>query len=103
MYVKTVLGKDFVMPIKTNRKIALSKKDKLNGKYVTVGTLEPSKDTPITIYLEGVSFPLLLIKQVFWESIPSRKKADETEGVLYLVSSDLALTHELMITIYQRR
>ncbi len=65
MYVKEAFGKDFIMPIKTNRKIALSKKDKLNGKYVTVSMLELKENTKQEIYLEGVSFPLMLIRQIF--------------------------------------
>jgi len=96
MLVKEKLKKDFIMPIKTNRKIALSKKDKLSGKYVTVSTLELKENTQQEIYLEGVSFPLLVIKQVF-------KNADGSEGVLYLVSSDLTLTYEQITTIYHKR
>ncbi len=96
MLVKESLKKDFIMPIKTNRKIAQSKKDKLSGKYVTVSALELKENTQQEIYLEGVSFPLLLIKQVF-------KNADGTEGVLYLVSSNLSLTYEQIIAIYHKR
>jgi len=96
MLVKEKLKKDFIMPIKTNRKIALSQKDKLSGKYVTVSTLELKENTQQEIYLEGVSFPLLVIKQVF-------KNADGSEGVLYLVSSDLTLTYEQITTIYHKR
>jgi hypothetical protein len=96
MLVKEELKKDFIMPIKTNRKIALSKKDKLSGKYVTVNTLELKENQQQEIYLEGVSFQLLLIKQVF-------KNADGTEGVLYLVSSDLTKTYEQITSIYHKR
>ena len=96
MLVKEELRKDFIMPIKTNRKIALSKKEKLSGQYVTVNTLELKENQQQEIYLEGVSFPLLLIKQVF-------KNADETEGILYLVSSDLTLTYEQITAIYHKR
>jgi hypothetical protein len=96
MLVKEEMKKDFIMPIKTNRKIALSKKDKLSGKYVTVNTLELKENTQQGIYLEGVSFQLLLIKQVF-------KNADGTEGVLYLVSSDLTKTYEQITAIYHKR
>ncbi len=39
---------------------------------------------------------MLLAKQVF-------KNEDGTEGVLYLVSSDVTLDYERMTTIYQRR
>ena len=96
MLVKEELKKDFIMPIKTNRKIALSKKDKLSGKYVTVSTLGLKENTQQEIYLEGVSFQLLLIKKVF-------KNADGTEGVLYLVSSDLTKTYEQITAIYHKR
>jgi len=96
MYVKKELEKEFIMPIKTNRKIALSKKDKLNGKYVTVSELELKEGTRYEIYIEAVEFPLLLIKQIF-------KNDDGTGGVLYLVSSDLTLTYDKIAAIYQRR
>ena len=96
MLVKEELKKDFIMPIKTNRKIALSKQEKLSGKYVTVSKHELKENTEEKIYLEGVSFELLLIKQVF-------KNADGTKGVLYLVSSDLTKTNEQITSIYHKR
>jgi len=96
MYVKTELRKDFIMPIKTNRKIALSKKDKLNGKYVTVSELELKENTQQEIYLEGVNFPLNLIRQIF-------KNEDGSQGVLHLVSSDLRLTYDKITSIYHKR
>lgn len=95
-FIKREIKKDFIMPLKNNRKIALNKKDKLNGKYVTAGMLELKQDETITVYLEGVEFPLLLIKQIF-------KNEDGTEGILYLISSDLSLTYNQITTIYQKR
>jgi hypothetical protein len=96
MYVKTELRKDFIMPIKANRKISLSKKDKLNGKYVTVNELELKENTKQEIYLEGVSFSLMLIRQIF-------KNEDGSQGVLHLVSSDLTLTYDKITAIYHKR
>lgn len=96
MYIKKEMKKDFLMPIKTNRKIALSETDKLNGKYVTVNDLELKEGATYKIYLEAVEFPLLLIKQIF-------KNDDGSEGILYLVSSDLTLTYDKITTIYQKR
>lgn len=95
-FIKQELKKEFIMPIKTNRKVALSKDDKISGKYVTVNTLNLKENTSQEIYLEGVSFPLLLVEQAF-------KNGDETEGVLYLVSSDLTLTYKSITSIYQKR
>src|SRR3989337_2676345 len=72
------------------------KKDKLNGKYVTVSALELRENAKQEIYLEGVGFPLVLIKQIF-------KNEDGSEGILYLVSSELTITYDTIKTIYQKR
>jgi hypothetical protein len=95
MFVQHDLKRDFVMPLKVNRKIALSLKDKKNGHYVRVDALVLEEDTA-TIYLEGVDFPLLLVKQVFVNE-------DDSTGTLYLVTSDLELTYDQITTIYRKR
>jgi hypothetical protein len=95
-YIKEELKKEFIMPVKTNRKVALSLKDKKRGLYERVASLELESDTVCEVYLEQVEFPLLLAKRVF-------KNEDGSEGVLYLVTSDATLDHERMTTIYQRR
>lgn len=87
MCIKEEFEKYFIMPLRTNRKIAMSKKDKLNGKCVTVSELELKQGVGYKIYLEAVSFPLLLIRQIF-------KNEDGNQGVLYLVSSNLSKTME---------
>jgi hypothetical protein len=90
------------MPLKSNRKVALSLEDKQRGAYERVGSMEPEPNTVIEkVYVEQVGFgadfvALLLCKQVF-------KNEDGSEGVLYLVSSDLTLDYERMTMIYQRR
>ena len=96
MFVKHDIKHDFVMPVKTNRKVALSLDDKKQGRYVRVDELVLEPDTVTTIYLEGVDVPLLLVKQVF-------KNGDGSIGILYLVTSDLKLTYDEITTIYQRR
>jgi len=95
-HIKEGLQKEFIMPVKSNRKVALSLEDKKQGAYERVGSLEPEPNTVMKIYLEQVGFPLLLAKQVF-------KNEDGTKGVLYLVGSDPTLDYERMTTIYQRR
>ena len=97
VFVKQTLKKHFLMPLKGNRKVALSKTDKRQGKYQAVETLVFKKDNSVQkIYLEGVDFPLLLIKQVF-------ANEDESTGVRYLVSSDTTLTFERITTLYRIR
>ncbi len=96
IYVKEYLEKEFIMPIKTNRKVALTLEHKKRGEYEQVGSLELEPDTVREVYVEQVEFPLLLCKQLF-------KNEDGTEGVLYLVSSDVTLDYQQLTTIYQRR
>jgi hypothetical protein len=95
-YIKEDLDKEFIMPLKSNRKVALSAEDKRRGVYERVAELQLEPNTTREVYLEQVEFPLLLVKQLF-------KNEDGTEGVLYLVSSDVTLECERLTTIYQRR
>ncbi len=96
-YVKRDLEKEFIMPVKANRKVALSLEEKKRGEYEQVGSLGLEPGTVREVYVEQVEFPLLLVKQVF------KNEEDGSEGVLYLVSSDPTLDYEGMTTIYQRR
>jgi hypothetical protein len=95
-FVKETLHKDFVMPLKANRKVALSLADKLAGKYMRVDALEIEPNTVREIYLESVAFPLLFMKQVFVNE-------DGSTGVQYLVTSDLTLTADGITTLYRTR
>jgi hypothetical protein len=95
-FVKKTLKKDFVMPLKSNRKLALSLSEKKHGRYQTVATLELEPMEPVTVYLESVEFALLLVKQVFTNE-------DGSTGILYLVTSDTTLSGDGITTIYQKR
>jgi hypothetical protein len=95
-FIKHTLGKDFIMPLKCNRKVALSLAAKHQGRYVSVDTLELEANVPVTIYLKSVDFPLLLVKQVFVNE-------DGSTGILYLVTSDTTLSSDGITTLYQRR
>jgi hypothetical protein len=95
-FVKHELERDFIMPLKTNRKVALSLEDKQQGRYVRVDALVIEPNTVLPIYLEGVDFPLHMVKQVF-------TNADASIGILYLVTSDLDLTDDGITTIYGKR
>jgi hypothetical protein len=61
-----------------------------------VDTLDLEPLNPVTVYLEGVDFPLLLVKQVFTNE-------DGSTGVLYLVTSDTTLDGHGITAIYQKR
>lgn len=93
-FVKIEMQKDFIMPLKSNRKVALSEADKALGHFVGIDSVKPGENT--LVRLEGVDFPLRFTRQVF-------KNEDGSTGVLYLVSSDIELTNEQIETIYKRR
>ena len=95
-FVKLDLKKEFIMGLKCNRKVALSEADKADGRYQWIDQLDRPEGTTLIIYLEGVSFPIQLIRQVFTNE-------DGSTGVRYLVTSDLTLNADQLITIYQRR
>ena len=84
------------MPVKGNRKVALSLSAKQEGHYQRVDTLELEAWMPVTLYLEEVPFPLLLVKQVFTNE-------DGSTGTLYLVTSDTTLDGNGITMLYQKR
>jgi hypothetical protein len=77
--IKEDLGKEFIIPLKSNRKVALSLGAKKRGEYEQVGSVELEPGAVREVYVEQVEFPLLLVKRVF-------KNEDGTEGVSYLWS-----------------
>jgi len=95
-FVKLTLKKEFVMPLKGNRKVAPSVSAKHAGRYQRVDTLELEPMNPVTVYLEGVEFALLLIQQIFTNE-------DGSTGIQYLVTSDTTLEGNGIATIYQER
>jgi hypothetical protein len=94
--IKQHQHRDFICPLKTNRKVALSQADKQQGRYVRVDTLELEAQATREIYLEGVDFPLVLVKQVFTNE-------DGSSGIRYLVSSDTTLSFDDVSTTYHKR
>jgi hypothetical protein len=96
MFIKHDLDKDFIMPLKSNRKVALSLQAKRGGQWVRIDSLTLEANTALEIYLESVDFPLVLVKQVF-------ANEDGSVGIQYLVSSDTSLTGDGMTTIYRKR
>jgi hypothetical protein len=94
-WVKEELKRNFVMALKSNRKVALSEQAKQNKEYIKIESLQPGQQT-VEVWLEELDYPLLLIKQVF-------KNGDGTVGELYLACSDLTLEYEQITAIYKKR
>jgi len=96
VFIKQQQHRDFICPLKTNRKVALSQADKQQGRYVRVDTLELDAQVIREVYLEGVDCPLVLTTQVFTNE-------DGSIGLRYLVSSDTTLTFAGLTTTYHER
>ena len=96
VFIKQEQQHDFICPLKTNRKVALSVADKHQGRYTRVDTLGLEANAPQIVYLEGADFPLVLVKQVFTNE-------DGSLGILYLVSSDTTLSFDDLTTTYHKR
>jgi len=95
-FVKHTLHKEFVMPLKENRKVALSAEEKKAGRYQAVSSLAEAEGATFEVWLEEVDFPLSLVREVFTNE-------DQQAGVRYLVTSDVTLSCDQMIKLYQKR
>jgi hypothetical protein len=89
------LDKYFVMALKSNRKVALCRQDKAEGKYIGIEEAVP-EGCVRSVWLEQLDFPVLIAKQVF-------KNGDGSTGTLYLASNYLSLTFDQITTIYKKR
>ena len=96
VFIKQSAKKDFILPLKNNRKVALSEADKKCGRWVKLASLNLEPGTSRTVYLESVPFPVLVARQVF-------KHEDAAGGVLEICSSDLTLSGADLFSIYQKR
>ncbi|QMW02328.1 transposase [Spirosoma foliorum] len=59
------LDQHFIMPLKSNRKVALSRADQQQGLYRSIESLAIEAHQCLVVWVAGVDFPLLLTKQVF--------------------------------------
>lgn len=96
VYIKCKAKKDFVFPLKSNRRVALCEMDKKRGRWISLSSLDFSTQSSWTLYLEGVPFPLRVARKLF-------KNEDGSEGALILCSSDLSLSASALFAIYQKR
>ena len=88
--------KHFMCPLKSNRKVALSRRDKLQGRWQKLETLKIETNDSRLIYLEGLELPVLLIKQI-------STNEDGATAVQYLISSDTTLLPNDIIRSYHKR
>ena len=92
--VKLDLNKEFITPLKKNRKLKLLEME--GSTLQAVGSLELEEGKPYLARLESVPFDISVLKLVF-------KHEDGHQGVLFLCSSETGLTGEEIRLGYQKR
>ena len=95
-YIRKDLNKHFMMALKSNRTVALSKEDKKQGCFTRIDTLEWTEHIPVLGWLKGLDFLVLFYRQVFTNK-------DGSTGILYLACSDLDCDAAAIETIYKTR
>ena len=96
IFIHQDLKKHFIIGIKSNRCMALTKRDADSGQYQQVNSLEWSNGDAITVYLKDIAFPTKLLKKVFTNE-------DGSTGTLYLITNDLSIDADRMFEVYQKR
>ena len=64
-FIRQDLKKHCIVALQSNRTVALSPQDKAHGRFVRIDTLDWSDPTPVTAWIKGLPFPVLLHRQVF--------------------------------------
>ena len=95
-FIKKVAKRDFVIPLRSNRNVYLTAPCEKTGKSAKLESLEWDTDEVKVLYLEKLDFGVLVCRRVF-------KNENGTVGVLYLCTSDLALSGSSLSALYQKR
>jgi hypothetical protein len=95
-YIHQDIKKLFIIGIKSNRTVALSKDHKITGQFQQVKELDMKDGQSIQVWLRSLDFPVTLIKKIFTNE-------NGTIGHLYLVSNDLNHDDDYLYRIYQKR
>ena len=95
--IKHVLaaGKHLIGAVKSNLEVALSLPDKKAGKFVKISELAMELGLR-QVYIRQLESPVSVCKDLFINE-------DNSQAVQYLLSTNLSLTFQQVITTYQRR
>ncbi len=95
-FIKQKAHSDFIFPLKSNRKVALSADDKAQGRWQSLSSLDFETQSCWTLHLESVPFAVRVSRHLVTNQ-------EGQTGELFLCSSDEDLSGPAMLTIYQRR
>lgn len=82
--------------VKSNLEVALSKHERANGKFVKISTLQLQPGTVLTVYIRSVPAPVAICSDIF----PNK---DGSVGELLLLTTDVTMTYQQLLTTYQKR
>jgi hypothetical protein len=96
--MQAVLGlkHDFIFALESSRTVALSEKERRQGRFSSLDSLDFPDKKVLKVYLRSVKTAVLVLKQVL-------ANKDGSQGFLYLVTSDCTLDYQQITAIYQRR
>jgi hypothetical protein len=88
--------KHFIFAVKKNRLVALTKEEKLKGKFKNLESLDFEEGQVKKVFFKGMKTEISVCRQVF-------KNQDGSTGILYLATSDTDLDFKELTDIYQKR
>jgi hypothetical protein len=95
-FIHDDLGKKFIIGIKSNRTVTLSRVKGKKSHYQQVKSLDLKDGETCRVWLKNLAIPVQLLKKVFTNE-------NGTIGTLYLVTNDLSIAGDHMYEIYQKR
>lgn len=88
--------KQFIFDLKSNRHVCLKKVEGEKTEWIGIDDLDLPDNTPTQVWLKGLDFPVLVVKQRFTNQ-------DESVGIRFLVSNDFSLSTDDFQCLYQKR
>ena len=95
-FIVETIKKHFISAVKSNRLVALSEQDKQEGKFISMSDIGYSGQEPVQVWVKGLNFPVLAHRQIFTNK-------DGSQGILYLICSDLDCDKDAIESIYKKR
>jgi hypothetical protein len=94
------LNRHFLFALESFRTVALSEEDRAGGKFQALDSLTFPDKEPLKVYLRSVKQAVRVVRQIF--IVSANRNKDGSQGILYLVSSDISLNYQQISTIYKR-
>lgn len=92
----TTIKKHLIGAVKSNLEVALSKKDRANGKFIKISQVTLNPGDLKQVYIRSVNQPVLICKDVFINK-------NNSEGELFLLTTDLTKSYQFIFSTYQKR